>query len=217
MNAVVALVRELAAYEQASDQCHLTPAQLRTALFGEEPALFGHVAEVGCEVVAFALWFRNFSTWDGVHGIYLEDLFVRSEHRGCGLGRAQLAAECVRRGYSRLQWVGAGLERARDRLLPLDRRRTDERVDGLSHHRSDPDRTGKRSLTIVLSRRSGRNIRDETITGGGSLPGVQTCSQRMCCTRPPTTRTLRHRFLWLEWNTNRSRQIATSCHCSLSH
>jgi GNAT superfamily N-acetyltransferase len=79
----------------------------RTALFGEEPALFGHVAEVGGEVVAFALWFRNFSTWDGVHGIYLEDLFVRTEHRGCGLGRAllaELAAERVRRGYSRLQW-----------------------------------------------------------------------------------------------------------------
>jgi GNAT superfamily N-acetyltransferase len=76
-------------------------------LFGEEPALFGHVAEVGCEVVGFALWFRNFSTWDGVHGIYLEDLFVRMDHRGCGLGRAllaELAAECVRRGYSRLQW-----------------------------------------------------------------------------------------------------------------
>lgn len=53
-------------------------------------ALYGHVAEVGCEVVAFALWFQNFSTWDGVHGIYLEDLFVRPEHRGCG--------------YSRLQW-----------------------------------------------------------------------------------------------------------------
>jgi GNAT superfamily N-acetyltransferase len=107
VNAVVALVQELAPYEQASDQCHLTPAQLRTALFGEEPALFGHVAEVSCEVVAFALWFRNFSTWDGVHGIYLEDLFVRSKHQGCGLGRAllaELAAECVHRGYSRLQW-----------------------------------------------------------------------------------------------------------------
>jgi GNAT superfamily N-acetyltransferase len=54
-----------------------------------------------------ALWFRNFSTWDGVQGIYLEDLFVRPEHRGCGIGRAllaELAAECVLRGYSHLQW-----------------------------------------------------------------------------------------------------------------
>lgn len=107
VNAVVALVHELAAYEQASEQCCLTPAQLCTALFGEQPVLFGHVAEVDGEVVAFALWFRNFSTWDGVHGIYVEDLFVRSEHRNGGLGRAllgELAAECLRHGYSRLQW-----------------------------------------------------------------------------------------------------------------
>jgi GNAT superfamily N-acetyltransferase len=54
-----------------------------------------------------ALWFLNFSTWDGVHGIYLEDLFVRPERRGTGLGKAlliALAEECVARGYSRLQW-----------------------------------------------------------------------------------------------------------------
>jgi GNAT superfamily N-acetyltransferase len=104
---VVRLVHELAAYERANEQCQLTAVQLRAALFGEQPALFGHVAEVDGEVVGFALWFLNFSTWDGVHGIYLEDLFVRPEHRGAGLGRqllAALAAECVRRGYSRLQW-----------------------------------------------------------------------------------------------------------------
>jgi GNAT superfamily N-acetyltransferase len=101
------LVHELAAYERASEQCQLTAGQLRAALFGEQPALFGHVAEVDGEVVGFALWFLNFSTWDGVHGISLEDLFVRPERRGMGLGRqllAALAAECVRRGYSRLQW-----------------------------------------------------------------------------------------------------------------
>jgi GNAT superfamily N-acetyltransferase len=58
-------------------------------------------------VAGFALWFLNFSTWDGVHGIYLEDLYVRPEHRGGGLGRAlltTLAQVCVERGYSRLQW-----------------------------------------------------------------------------------------------------------------
>ncbi|MGH3976179.1 MAG: GNAT family N-acetyltransferase [Pseudonocardiaceae bacterium] len=104
---VVGLVHELAAYERASEQCQLTAVQLRAALFGEQPALFGHVAEVDGEVAGVALWFLNFSTWDGVHGIYLEDLFVRPEHRGTGLGRqllAALASECVRRGYSRLQW-----------------------------------------------------------------------------------------------------------------
>src|ERR1700742_2133868 len=103
----VELVHELAAYEKAPDECRLTAEQLRTALFGPAPALFGHVAELDGEVVGMALWFLNFSTWDGVHGIYLEDLFVRPEHRGSGLGRALLTAlaeECVARGYSRLQW-----------------------------------------------------------------------------------------------------------------
>ena len=104
---VVALVHDLAAYERAAQQCILTDEQLHTALFGPRPALFGHVAELDGHVAGFALWFLNFSTWDGVHGIYLEDLYVRPEHRGAGLGRAlfaELAAECVRCGYTRLQW-----------------------------------------------------------------------------------------------------------------
>lgn len=104
---MVALVHELAGYERASPYCRLTAAQLRAALFGPRPALFGHVADRGDEIAGCALWFLNFSTWDGVHGIYLEDLFVRPEHRGAGLGRellATLAAECLRCGYSRLQW-----------------------------------------------------------------------------------------------------------------
>jgi GNAT superfamily N-acetyltransferase len=108
VDAVVALVHDLAGYERASEHCRLTAAQLRAALFGTQPALFGHVAERNGEVAGAALWFLNFSTWDGVHGIYLEDLFVRPEHRGVGLGRdllAALAAECVRCGYSRLQWA----------------------------------------------------------------------------------------------------------------
>lgn len=103
----VELVHELARYEKAPDECHLTAGQLRAALFGPAPALFGHVAETGGEVVGMALWFLNFSTWDGVHGIYLEDLFVRPEHRGTGLGKALLTAlaeECVARGHTRLQW-----------------------------------------------------------------------------------------------------------------
>jgi GNAT superfamily N-acetyltransferase len=107
VDAVVHLVHRLAEYERAPEQCHLTPDQLRAALFGPAPALFGHVAEVAGEVVGLALWFLNFSTWDGVHGIYLEDLFVLPESRGNGLGKAlltELAEECVRRGYSRLQW-----------------------------------------------------------------------------------------------------------------
>lgn len=104
---VVVMVHELAAYERAADQCRLTADALRVALFGDAPALFGHVADAGDELAGFALWFRNFSTWDGVHGIYLKDLFVRPRHRSDGHGRellAELAAECVRRGYTRLQW-----------------------------------------------------------------------------------------------------------------
>ena len=107
VDAVVGLVHELAEYEKAPRQCHLTADQLRTALFGEAPALFGHVAESGGEVVGCTLWFLNFSTWRGVHGIYLEDLFVSQTQRGSGLGKALLAAladECVRRGLGRLEW-----------------------------------------------------------------------------------------------------------------
>ncbi|SDN88402.1 GNAT family N-acetyltransferase [Lentzea jiangxiensis] len=107
VDAVVRLVHELALYEKAPEQCHLTSEQLHTALFNDSPALFGHVAEVDGEVVGIALWFLNFSTWDGVHGIYLEDLYVTPEHRGSGLGRQlleTLAQECVARGYTRFQW-----------------------------------------------------------------------------------------------------------------
>lgn len=109
--AVVALVHELADYERAADECHLTEDQLHAALFGDNPALFGHVAEHdgpnGAVVVGCALWFLNFSTWRGVHGIYLEDLFVSPAYRGNGLGGAlltRLAQICVERDYARLEW-----------------------------------------------------------------------------------------------------------------
>ncbi|WP_410821976.1 GNAT family N-acetyltransferase [Micromonospora sp. 050-3] len=106
--AVVAMVHELAEYERAPEQCHLTTEQLTSALFTTTPALFGHVAvDEHDEPLGFALWFLNFSTWAGVHGIYLEDLYVRPAARGTGAGRlllATLADICVRRGYQRLNW-----------------------------------------------------------------------------------------------------------------
>ncbi len=85
----------------------MTVEQLHEALFGEQVSLYGLVAQVDAQVVGFAVWFRNFSTWRGRHGIYLEDLFVAPEHRGSGLGKALLAAlarECVTKGYPRLEW-----------------------------------------------------------------------------------------------------------------
>lgn len=106
--AIVGLVRELAEYEKALHEVRLTEEQLSGVLFGNSPALFGHVAEHDGEVVGIALWFLNFSTWRGTHGIYLEDLYVSPAHRGTGLGREllrTLAAVCVERGYSRLEWA----------------------------------------------------------------------------------------------------------------
>jgi GNAT superfamily N-acetyltransferase len=105
--AVVGLVRELADYEKALHEVRLTEEQLTGVLFRDSPALFGHVAEYHGEVVGIALWFLNYSTWRGTHGIYLEDLYVSPQHRGSGLGREllrTLAAVCVERGYSRLEW-----------------------------------------------------------------------------------------------------------------
>ncbi|MEU4604821.1 GNAT family N-acetyltransferase [Kribbella sp. NPDC023972] len=105
--AIVELVYGLAEYERAPDECKLTAEQLRTALFGDSPKVFCHVAEHEGVVAGCAIWFLNFSTWRGVHGIYLEDLFVRPETRGTGLGKALLVAlaqECVRNNYERLEW-----------------------------------------------------------------------------------------------------------------
>ncbi|MGH3415391.1 MAG: GNAT family N-acetyltransferase, partial [Actinocrinis sp.] len=84
--AIHAMVRELAEYERARQEVKATEAQLRAALFGEHPAVFAHIAEdedTG-EAVGFALWFLNFSTWLGRHGLYLEDLYVKPHARGEG-------------------------------------------------------------------------------------------------------------------------------------
>jgi GNAT superfamily N-acetyltransferase len=106
--AVVSMVHELAEYERAADQCHLTADDLHAALFGPSPALFGHVAhDPDGAPLGMMLWYLNFSTWTGRHGIYLEDLYVRPVARGHGLGAAMLATladTCVQRGYSRLDW-----------------------------------------------------------------------------------------------------------------
>jgi GNAT superfamily N-acetyltransferase len=101
------LIRELADYERSLDEVTATEDSLRAALFAPSPAVFAHVALVGGDVVGFALWFLNFSTWLGQHGIYVEDLYVTPPMRGRGTGKAllaELAAICLRRGYGRLEW-----------------------------------------------------------------------------------------------------------------
>nr|WP_281368914.1 GNAT family N-acetyltransferase [Phytohabitans rumicis] len=115
--AVVAMVHELAEFERAPEQCHLTEQQLHAALFAPQPALFGHVALRGDQPVGYALWFLNYSTWEGVHGVYLEDIYVRPVARGTGAGRLlmeALARICVDRGYQRLDWVVLSWNPARD-------------------------------------------------------------------------------------------------------
>ncbi|HEX3752205.1 MAG TPA: GNAT family N-acetyltransferase [Streptosporangiaceae bacterium] len=102
------LIRALAEYERSLDRATATEEDLRRALFGPQPAVFAHVAQDAGRVVGFALWFLNFSTWTGRHGIYLEDLFVDKEMRGRGYGKAlltELARLCTERGYQRLEWV----------------------------------------------------------------------------------------------------------------
>ncbi|GAA2465420.1 GNAT family N-acetyltransferase [Streptomyces macrosporus] len=107
--AIHAMIRELAEYERALEHAKATEEQLRDALFRENPAVFALVAEddTDGEPVGFALWFLNFSTWTGTHGVYLEDLYVRPHARGAGHGRAllaELARLCVERGYERFEW-----------------------------------------------------------------------------------------------------------------
>ncbi len=105
--ALDALIRELALYERAPDAVEATPEDLGAALFGPDPRVFCHVAESQGHVVGMALWYVTYSTWKGRHGIWLEDLYVTPDQRGRGAGQAllrTLAAECVARGYPRLEW-----------------------------------------------------------------------------------------------------------------
>jgi GNAT superfamily N-acetyltransferase len=105
---ILRLVRALAAYEREPDAVEATAEGLRAHLFAAEPRVFAHVAEGEGRVVGIAVWFLNFSTWTGRHGVYLEDLFVDPAARGAGVARAlvrALAAEARARGCARLDWA----------------------------------------------------------------------------------------------------------------
>ena len=110
--AIVQMIRDLAEFEQLGHLVQVTPEKLRPQLFGEKPAAEALVAELvdgdsGGAVVAFALFFTNFSTFLAQPGLYLEDLYVKPEHRGQRIGKAlltRLAALAVERGCGRFEW-----------------------------------------------------------------------------------------------------------------
>jgi len=102
------LVRELADYEKLAGEVDATPEAIAAALFASEPRLFCDIAEWDAEPVGFAVWFLNFSTFRGRHGIYVEDLFVRPAFRGKGIGKAlmaRLAKRSVDDGLARFEWA----------------------------------------------------------------------------------------------------------------
>jgi GNAT superfamily N-acetyltransferase len=104
---VFSFIRDLAEYEKLLDDVVASPADVERALFAEHPRVLCDIAEWEGRAAGFALWFYNFSTFRGRHGIYLEDLFVRPAFRGKGIGKAllrNLAARAVQEGCARVEW-----------------------------------------------------------------------------------------------------------------
>ncbi len=107
LQAIVGLITELAVFEKLEHLVVVTPDSLHPHLFGSRPAAEAVVGEVEGRVVAFALFFTNFSTFLGRPGLYLEDLYVQPAHRGTGLGKAllsHLGALAVERDCGRFEW-----------------------------------------------------------------------------------------------------------------
>lgn len=104
---ILEFIRALAEYERLAHEAVATEADLDRELFGAQPKVFCQIAELDDQPVGFALWYYTFSTFQGRHGIWLEDLFVDPEIRGAGVGKAlltDLARRCVREGLGRYEW-----------------------------------------------------------------------------------------------------------------
>jgi GNAT superfamily N-acetyltransferase len=105
---ILSLIRELAEYEQLAEQVVATEADLRSCLFGRNPAASAVVARIADQAVGFALYFRTFSTFLGKPGLYLEDLYVRPAFRGRSVGKrllSHLAAHALAQGCARFEWA----------------------------------------------------------------------------------------------------------------
>jgi len=105
---ILECITALAVYEKEPDAVLNSVEQLTASLFGAEPKVFAHVVERDGRIVGIAVWFLTYSTWTGRHGIWLEDLYVDDAQRGRGYGKAliaSLAALCVERDYTRLEWT----------------------------------------------------------------------------------------------------------------
>ncbi|HEX5851536.1 MAG TPA: GNAT family N-acetyltransferase [Solirubrobacteraceae bacterium] len=101
------MFRELAEYEDLTSELHATDELLHAALFGERPAAEALIARIGAEAAGYAIFYPTFSTFLAIQGIWLEDLYVRPEHRKGGVGKALLTAVAARthaRGGKRLEW-----------------------------------------------------------------------------------------------------------------
>jgi len=107
VNSIFALIKELAEYEKLSNQISTSAKQLKETLFGEERFVEVLVAVFDKEIVGYALFFKNFSTFLGKPGIYLEDLYVKLEMRSKGIGKAlldKIISIAKERNYGRVEW-----------------------------------------------------------------------------------------------------------------
>lgn len=104
---ILHFIRELAIYEKAEHEAKATPEHIHNTLFCESPNAHGLICEHNGEAIGFAIYFFSYSTWQGQYGIYLEDLYVSSQHRGLGAGKqllTHLAGIAVEKGCGRFEW-----------------------------------------------------------------------------------------------------------------